>query len=129
MPVLAPNQTKKRTLRDQLRQTFGPKPLDVQRKFLLDAVEYDPSPKDEHGDTPRFKLAVGGEQAGKSFSAAMELFSFLPWGELFWVVGPDYAQTHNEFNYVWEALEKIEALDSYPSMPEKGSWTLRTVWG
>ena len=127
----------KKNLREQIRQAFGPKPLDAQRKYLFDAVGYEPSPeqenfhflKDEHQETPRFKLAVGGEQAGKSYSAAMELFSYLPWGELFWIVGPDYAQTHNEFNYIWEALEKIDGLDSYPSMPEKGSWTLRTVWG
>lgn len=137
MPVLAPNQTNKKNLREQIRSTFGSRPVDIQRKYLFDAVGYEPSPeqehfhflKDEHAETPRFKLAVGGEQAGKSFSAAMELFSFLPWGELFWIVGPDYAQTHNEFNYVWEALEQIDGLDSYPSMPEKGSWTLRTVWG
>lgn len=127
----------KRNLRTQIREAFGDKPNVAQRKFLFEAAEYEPSPEqaafhfltDDAQDPVRFKLAVGGEQAGKSYSAAMELFSFLPWGELFWIVGPDYSQTHNEFNYLWDALEKIDAIDGYPSMPDKGAWTLKTIWG
>lgn len=59
----------------------------------------------------------------------MELFSFLPWGTLYWIVGPTYEQTRKEFGYVQEALEQIGALLEQPSKPDRGPWEMETIWG
>lgn len=121
----------------ELVSVLGDKPTVEHRQALLTRVQYIPNPDQEvfhfaldaSGKPYRFKLAAGGERAGKSFSAAMELFSLHFWGDLFWIVGPDYEQARNEFRYVMQALERIGNLEGKPSMPLQGSWSLRTRTG
>lgn len=74
------------------------------------------------------KMALGGERGGKSISAAVEMFTRLPWGELFWLVGPDYEQTRNEFRYLEGFLRKSGNYKT-SSTPLQGSWTLLTNTG
>ena len=118
-------------LQDKIKQAFGDKPSVELRGVLFEEIGYVPTAKQAefHYWDGRFKLVAGGEQAGKSKSAAMELFSFLPWGGLYWIVGPTYEQTRKEFEYVEQALVDIGALASAPSKPDRGPWYLETVWG
>lgn len=48
--------------------------------------------------------------------------------ELFWIVGPDYEQSRQEFIYLLEALNKIGAVKS-ASMPKVGKCSIDTVFG
>ena len=58
-------------------------------------------------EQPLFSVA-GGERAGKSLSGAMELFAqCIGVPGLWWICGPDYEQTHPEFDYILAALQKI----------------------
>lgn len=119
-----------------LKATVGQRPTRAQRERLFQAVGYVPSPEqaevhfavDEQGHPLRFRIVAGGEQAGKSKSAAMEAFSWSPWTELGWIVGPNFKQTRQEFTYIEQALEQIQALASV-NKPERGEWSLTTRWG
>lgn len=82
-------------------------------------------------DDTRIRLVSGGERAGKSFAAAIDLFSRLPWGKEFWIVGPDYVQPRAEFDYILSFLQQVGAVhsDADVSIPREGSCTLRTKSG
>jgi len=83
-----------------------------------------------HNDPHRIKLIAGGVRAGKSYSGAMELLSRLMVEKgLFWIVGPDYEQAKAEFDYVHQVLERAKLIAGQPSMPSRGSRSLRTKWG
>lgn len=90
-------------------------------------------------DGTRFVLICGGERAGKSItSVAMAMLMMGPeqdeYGDyvnrLYWIVGPDYAQTRAEFSYIHRALKKA-GLVEHESMPEVKTqpWILRTTFG
>jgi len=95
-------------------------------------VGYQPSPEqllfhrgDGHqGREVRYKVATGGEQAGKSLSAAMELFSKGLWGQVFWIVAPDYEQSRPEMRYLLDAFGKIGAIESASTPASPGPWTI-----
>ena len=62
--------------------------------------------------TARIRLIAGGERAGKSRSAAMELVGRFLEGQLYWLVGPDYDLCRPEFAYLIEALESLDAIET-----------------
>lgn len=62
--------------------------------------------------TKREILIAGGERAGKSFTAALYLVTRLPFGTLYWIVGPDYEQATGEFDYCVDFLAKLGAFRS-----------------
>lgn len=105
-----------------IMQTLGYQPWEEQARFHFDI---DPDTQLDR----RHKMVTGGEQAGKSFSAAMELMTKLFWGKLFWIVAPDYSQAENEFNYLQTWLTTLGLLDGTPNKPQKGSWQLSTITG
>lgn len=71
-------------------------------------------------------LVAGGERAGKSFTSALFLITRLPFGSLFWLVGPDYEQATAEFDYCTEFAWKLGAIRSKTdvSRPKIGKCTL-----
>ena len=84
-------------------------PLAAQRAIrdhLWERVGYEPSPAQRaaHDSPARIRLIAGGERAGKSRSAAMELFGRLLEGRLYWIVGPEYDLCRPEFDYVVDGL-------------------------
>lgn len=82
-----------------------------------------------HADPSLCKLVAGGERGGKSFVTGNEVAAHAVSGcSLIWIVGPDYEQTHAEFDYAHEALSKIGAV-SYVSRPRMGSWEMRLLNG
>lgn len=103
----------------------------AQRKFAWEWVGYVPSPEQRaaHLDEHRLRLVAGGERAGKSFSAAMELFPHaIGFKGLFWIVAPDYEQARHEFDYVLTALNAVGAVKS-SSYPKVGQCQIETVFG
>ena len=99
------------------------------REALWRRVGYAPSAEQRqaHDSPARLRLIAGGERAGKSRSAAMELFGRCLEGRLYWLVGPDYELCRPEFRYLAEAFGAIGAVDSlsFPSS-EQCRLTLRT---
>ena len=90
------------------------------REVLWARVGYRPSAAQRaaHDCSARIRLIAGGERAGKSRSAAMELFGRLLDGQLYWLVGPDYDLCRPEFEYVLDACRRINAVASvrHPSI-------------
>ena len=88
------------------------------REALWSRVGYRPTPAQlaAHDSEARIRLVAGGERAGKSRSAAMELFGRQLEGRLYWVVGPSYDLCRPEFEYILEACRRIDAVASvrYP---------------
>ena len=72
----------------------------------------------------RKMLVAGGERAGKSFTSALYAIVRIPYGKLFWFVGPDYEQAQAEFKYTIEMLGQLGAIRSQRdvSMPKVGKW-------
>ena len=101
-----------------------------QRLELLSRLELDLYPlqwevvKDNH----RLRIAAGGERAGKSFIASVDMVSRLPWGNEYWLVGPDYYLPRAEFEYVEQWLWQLGAISSTRAIkkPKEGSWSLTT---
>jgi hypothetical protein len=99
-------------------------------------VGYEPTPEQEaihfakgwNNEPLRFKLVAGGERAGKSFLSAMELLSYVFWGDLFWIVGPDYEQSRHEFRYLMEYLGRLGAIADLHT-PNQGPWTMTLKGG
>ncbi len=84
------------------------------RDLLWARVGYAPSPAQlaAHDSPARIRLIAGGERAGKSRSAAMELFGRMLQGRLFWLVGPDYDLCRPEFDYLVDACQRIGAVQT-----------------
>lgn len=85
-----------------------------------------------HAARIRRILVAGGERAGKSFSVAKELLARLPFGRLFWILGPDYEQTRAEFGYLLDDLLQMDAIHNVQhdvSTPRVGPWYLKTKTG
>lgn len=74
---------------------------------------------------------AGGERAGKSYTSALYLITRIPYGRLFWLVGPDYEQATAEFDYAVELLDRLGAFTSKTdiSRPRQGKCTARTKDG
>lgn len=90
-------------------------PLTAIQKRKLDIWErlgYSPTPEQMamHMDEHRLRLVAGGAQAGKSYSAAMEMagrFQGDGGDGLFWLVGEEYADTKREFQYLVDAFTRL----------------------
>jgi len=76
-------------------------------------------------------MAVGGERGGKSIMSAADLATRLPWGSLYWLIGPDYYQPRAEFEYLQSFLWALGAIRSTRDVqtPKEGSWKLETKSG
>jgi len=76
-----------------------------------------------HEDTSRVKLVAGGERAGKSLSASMELISH--WAldmvahkkknALYWLIGRDYEGCRGEWEHLVRNFMKLELLAVAPT--------------
>lgn len=83
-------------------------------------------------DTTRTVLVAGGERGGKSWVSGLFAAARTSYGRLFWIVGPDYEQTHQEFEYWVEHLDKLGAFSDIRrqiSMPKQGPWIAETKTG
>ena len=82
-----------------------------------------------HDCPARLIMVTGGVRAGKSQFLAMELLRhvFVPNG-LVWLVGPDYWQARQEFDYMYGPLKAMGLIEK-ESIPEKGARTFTTLWG
>lgn len=77
-----------------------------------------------HLDNHRKKLVCGGERAGKSYSAAMELIARSAYGGLFWLVGHDYEATRGEWLHLVENFDKLGLLHKASTNIDPGTMTL-----
>ena len=106
-------------------------PTEAQKRFCWKAVGYEPSPEQlaMHLNPARIRLVVGGERAGKSYSAAMELFAnVIGKPGKWWIVAPTYDLARPEGDYLLAALQKIGAVQEV-SKPRVGSFRIETVFG
>ena len=89
-------------------------PSRIVRDRLWARVGYEPyaEQQEAHDSAARIRLIAGGERAGKSQSAAMELVGRFLEGKLYWLVGPDYDLCRPEFTYLVEALGSLDAIDT-----------------
>ena len=89
-------------------------PSQIVRDQLWARVGYAPYAEQRaaHDSKARIRLIAGGERAGKSRSAAMELVGRFLEGQLYWLVGPDYDLCRPEFAYLIEALESLDAIET-----------------
>lgn len=55
----------------------------------------------------------------------------MPWGKLYWIIGPDYQLPRREFTYIKDFLIKLDAIASKASIsePKEGSCSLVTKTG
>jgi len=60
----------------------------------------------------RLIQVIGGWRAGKSFVTALWQYARLGYGPLHWLVGPDYAQTKAEFDYLVKLATTAGVLHS-----------------
>ena len=109
-------------------------PTWAQKEIIWEAVGYRPNGEQAafHRSAARRVLVAGGERAGKSFSVGKELLARLPFGKLFWILGPDYEQARAEFQYLLEDLSALGAMGGdrrSVSQPRVGPWWLRTKSG
>lgn len=73
-------------------------------------------------ENPRFLVIYGGERSGKSFNSVAIAGKKLrpnkyPEERMYWIVGPDYLSTRAEFEYLYNAYNKL-GLITKVSMPE-----------
>lgn len=95
------------------------------QEFFWDEVGEVPNPTQLliHQLGGRFVDIGGGERGGKSRTLARHLFTHCHFGDLFWIVGPDYDQARPEFTYCIEWLMELGELSKRDvSMPRKGAW-------
>jgi hypothetical protein len=108
------------------------------RQAIWDQAGYGPSQEQllfhlgashGHAGEARAKLTFGGEQAGKSLSAAMEGASKTFHGRQFWIVAPQYDQGKPEMKYlINDIFGPMGAIDT-ASTPEHGPWSMTLKGG
>lgn len=81
------------------------------KNLLFQALDYSPSPEQSafHNSTARFRLLAGGERAGKSFAAALDTLALAllnGYGD-YWIIGPTYALSRAEFDYIADAAASL----------------------
>jgi len=84
-------------------------PTKAQIEYLLKELEFTLTPEQEPilYDLSRVVLVAGGEQAGKSDTAAKKLLTRLTEGKLYWLVAADYGRTRAEYDYICDGLDKF----------------------
>lgn len=82
-------------------------------------------------DLHRLILVAGGERGGKSWIAGLFGATRTPYGELFWIVGPDYELARPEFEYWVDFLGRLGAIRSERdiSIPKIGKASAVTKTG
>jgi hypothetical protein len=106
----------------------------VARK-LWAKIGYEPHEKqmEFHASRARFRVPVCGRRFGKSkMAAADKLPDFLRPGTLGWIVGPEYSDSENEFNYFWDFLIKLGLLDKMKHKARNtrtGEMYIEAPWG
>ena len=78
--------------------------------------------------TKRFILVVGGEQAGKSMTAAKILLSRIPESpgpSLYWLVAADYDRTRREYEYLAADMGQLHLLAAATKRVDPGMITLK----
>lgn len=100
------------------------------KKALFDEIGYHPSPEQAvaHYDPAQVRLVAGGVRSGKSYSSAAELVANVSFGELFWLVAPNYELAQPEFRQTIHWLAKLGWLDEDDvMMPFTGQWRARVL--
>jgi hypothetical protein len=107
----------------------GQREVDV----VLDALHLDTHSvqRDILYEEHRLILVAGGERAGKSFISGLFGTTRTLYGELYWIIGPDYAMARPEFHYWTENLMRLGAIrsDRDISMPKVGPASAITKTG
>ena len=80
-------------------------------------------------DTHRVKQVVGGERAGKSHVGAKLVFLHIPLSKLIWIVGQEYANCRQEFEYVLDDCATVGIVKGKPSFPHEGPCSFETMNG
>ena len=93
---------------------------------------YDPWPemRKAHESEAQFVLVSGAERVGKSIAAAAEGLSWVPFSRLIWFGGEQYEHSHQDFDYLAEALINMgEVRKRDISRPKNGAWTMELKGG
>lgn len=103
-------------------------------EVIKEALGYTWSPEQEAiiQCTSREVLAGGGERAGKSRVAAdyLNVRSAVWDSGLYWIAGKDYDRCHAEFEYVAQAMLKLEAIQpANIHTPHSGQWHMELTTG
>lgn len=104
--------------------------VDKQAVWALDG--YVPSPEQLmfHKGMSKIKIAAGGERGGKSKSVAEEMLPYIltpspKGGYHFHLVGVNFQEARYEFEYILEALRRIDPNTvADVSMPQQNKWKL-----
>lgn len=109
-------------------ESIGYDPTEAQAPVIEYADQYDPI---QGGDQPgRFMAISGGERGGKTITqcqiAAYRMF-FKPKG-LFWLIGPDYYHTREEFKNLLDIFNSF-GLVTACNQPKRGEWDMRLDGG
>ena len=90
----------------------------VTRNMVYEKLGYVPSKEqaemhyaDLYDTDLKEKWVSGGEQSGKSFSAAKELGGRIFEGTIFWICGSDYENCDREFDYLLADLVQVLEAD------------------
>ncbi|MGE0371948.1 MAG: hypothetical protein AB7Q01_08680 [Gammaproteobacteria bacterium] len=108
-------------------------PSDAEMRLWWDRLtDYTPSSGQWpiHRSGSRVRLVAGGERAGKSKLAAMDVLPRIPDADLIWIVGKDYNLARQEFRYLIEALHPAGFIKTL-SMPTglSAPWIMTLVTG
>jgi hypothetical protein len=101
-----------------------------QKQATFRLIGHDPHEKQEpiHKADARVIVVAGGERAGKSRFAGMEVVSRIPWSNRVGFVGQSFDKARPEMAYTMEALTELGALESR-STPKIGQWIATTATG
>lgn len=112
--------------------------FDQYRETTFDRLGYEPAPGAEkfHCARNRVRLVAGGERGGKSYSSALDgfarqLFTVDMKPGRYWIVGPDYVQTRQEFEYLYQCWKDMGVPIAKASMPvgASASWMMQSNGG
>lgn len=121
-----------------MRDRLGPT---AWREWLWSQIGYQPIPTARQfhegtlptGETAQIKFEIGGEQAGKSFSAAMEVLTravATPLPQLVWIIAATYDQARQEMGYLAEACYTLGWVAKFNNPDSKSlAWSLRLHTG
>lgn len=104
----------------------------TEKRAVFEKLGYAPSPEQwkVHADTSLVRLVAGGERAGKSRLAAAEATANAMDGDLFWLIGKDYASARGEFQHCADDFTRLDAIERNGlSQPDQGQWTMHLKGG
>ena len=110
---------------------FSPTPLQQKVIDAADKFPYllDPTQRLMNADGWAIALS-GGQRSGKSFTqSAIAAGRMIVPGGKYWLIGPDYFHTHEEFLNLEKIFAKVGALSGKSNKPDKGAWSMRLSGG